>query len=49
MAWQTSVAKTTQLVIRDDLDDGQPSYWLIGARSLAAYLWATLLEAAHRS
>ena len=49
MAWQTSVAKTTQLVIRDDLDDGQPSYWLIGARSLAAYLWTTLLEAAHRS
>ena len=48
-ARQTSVAKTTQLVIRDDLGDGRPSYRLIGARSLGAYLWTTLLEAARRS
>lgn len=45
-ARQTSVAKTTQLVIRDDLHEGTgPSYRLIGARSLAAYLWQTILEA----
>ena len=48
-ALQTSVAKTTQLVIRDDLADGRPSYRLIGARSLGAYLWATLLEAGERA
>lgn len=48
-AQQTSVAKTTQLVIRDDLADGRPSYRLIGARSLGAYLWATLLEAGERA
>ena len=48
-AQQTSVAKTTQLIVRDDLGDGQPSYWLIGARSLGAYLWSTILEAARRS
>lgn len=48
-ARQTSVAKTTQLVIRDDLSDGRPSYQLIGARSLGVYLWTTLLEAARRS
>ena len=46
-ARQTSVAKTTQLVIRDDVD-GVPSYWLVGARSLGAYLWATIQEAAAR-
>jgi len=44
-ARQTSVAKTTQLIIRDDLPDGQPSYYLSGARSLGAYLWSTLLAA----
>ena len=44
-ARQTSVAKTTQLVIRDDVD-GVLSYWLVGARSLGAYLWATIQEAA---
>lgn len=47
-ARQTSVAKTTQLVIRDDLSDGTPSYRLVGARSLGAYLWMTLLDAARR-
>ena len=44
-ARQTSVAKTTQLVIRDDVD-GALSYWLVGARSLGAYLWATIQAAA---
>lgn len=43
-ARQTSVAKTTQLVIRRDL--GQlPAFAIIGARSLAAYLWGTIIEA----
>ena len=44
-AQQTSVAKTTQLVIRDDVD-GALSYWLVGARSLGAYLWAKVQAAA---
>lgn len=54
-ARQTSVAKTAQLIVRDDLlsglstnDDSTaviPSYALIGARSLGAYLWETLLDA----
>lgn len=54
-ARQTSVAKTAQLIIRDDLPGGLltvddqtsavPSYALIGARSLGAYLWETLLDA----
>ncbi|MBP8949157.1 MAG: hypothetical protein KBG73_09955 [Candidatus Promineofilum sp.] len=44
-ARQTSVAKTTQLAIRDDVD-GVLSYALVGARSLGAYLWATIQEAA---
>ena len=44
-ARQTSVAKTTQLVIRDDVD-GALSYLLVGARSLGAYLWATIQAAA---
>ena len=47
-ARQTSVAKTTQLVIRDDLGNGAPSYRLVGARSLGAYLWETILEAVRR-
>lgn len=43
-ARQTSLAKTAQLIIRDD--EGQtPAYTLIGARSLGAYLWGALLEA----
>jgi len=44
-AHQTSVAKTTQLVIRSDLPDGVLSYVLIGARSLGEYLWRSLLAA----
>lgn len=43
-AKQTSAAKTTQLIIRRDLSS-VPVYALIGARSLAAYLWQTILEA----
>jgi len=52
-ARQTSVAKTAQLIIRDDLPNtilsagagAIPSYALIGARSLGAYLWEMLLDA----
>lgn len=43
-AKQSSVAKTTQLIIRQDLGD-IPAYALIGGRSLAAYLWQTMLDA----
>lgn len=43
-AKQSSVAKTTQLVIRRDVGD-LPAYALIGARSLADYLWKTILQA----
>lgn len=44
-AHQTSVAKTTQLVIRADLPGDVPSYVLIGARSLGEYLWRSILAA----
>jgi heterotetrameric sarcosine oxidase gamma subunit len=49
-AKQSSVAKTTQLIIRHDLVapaglQTAPAYVLIGGRSLAAYLWQTILEA----
>ena len=45
-ARQTSLARTTQLVIRCDI--GQlVAYSIIGARSLGAYLWETLTEAGH--
>ena len=44
-AHQTSVAKTTQLVIRSDLSEDLLSYILIGARSLGEYLWQSLLSA----
>lgn len=43
-AKQTSVARTSQLVIRRDIDD-MPAYSVLGARSLAAYLWDILMEA----
>ena len=43
-ARQTSVAKTNQLVLRTKWG-GQPAFSLLGARSLAAYLWTVLLEA----
>jgi len=45
-AKQSSVAKTTQIIMRRDLGD-TPAYALIGGRSLAAYLWQTILEAGH--
>lgn len=42
---QTSVAKTTQLVIRQDINEGKGlAYSLIGARSLGTYLWQSILE-----
>ncbi len=41
---QTSVARTTQLVIRRDAVD-LPAYSILGARSLASYLWDILIEA----
>lgn len=46
---QTSVAKTTQLILRHDLvsdvaDAATPSYALLGGRSYAAYLWDALLD-----
>ncbi|MCP4424358.1 MAG: aminomethyl transferase family protein [Chloroflexi bacterium] len=44
VAKQTSVAKITQLIIRRDLGDA-PAFALIGGRSIAAYLWQTILEA----
>ena len=40
----SSVAKTRVTIVRDDVN-GTLSYALIGARSLAAYLWETILEA----
>lgn len=46
-AKQSRVAKTNQIVIRRDLE-AMPrlhAYALIGGRSLAAYLWETILEA----
>ncbi len=49
-AKQSSVAKTTQLIIRRDITARAglmtvPAYILIGGRSLAAYLWQTILQA----
>jgi 4-methylaminobutanoate oxidase (formaldehyde-forming) len=43
-ARQTSLAKTAQLIVHSDLA-GLPSYALIGGRSLAVYLWETMMEA----
>jgi heterotetrameric sarcosine oxidase gamma subunit len=43
-AQRSSVAKTTQTIIRRDRGD-LPAYALIGRRSLAAYLWQTIMEA----
>lgn len=45
-AKQTSVAKTKQLVIRRDFSP-LPTYTLIGAQSLASYLWEVVMEAGH--
>lgn len=44
MALFTSVAKTRQLLIRADIDL-LPAYRLVGARSLAIYLWETIMTA----
>lgn len=48
-ARQSSVAKTRQLILRHDMKppDGPavPLFSLIGGRSLATYLWRTILEA----
>lgn len=50
-AKQSSVAKTRQLILRHDLHSQDkstlPAFSLIGARSLAPYLWQTILEAGH--
>ncbi|MGH7498903.1 MAG: hypothetical protein ACREL3_08635, partial [Gemmatimonadales bacterium] len=43
-AVETSVAKIYQLVIRRDLGP-VPAYFLVGARSLGAYLWDALMQA----
>ena len=49
-ARQSSLAKTSQLIIRSDCLSASGAetivaFTLIGARSLAAYLWETVLEA----
>ncbi len=44
VAKRTSFAKTAQLVVRRDI--GQlPAFMVVGARSVAAYVWETILEA----
>lgn len=43
-AKQSSVAKIRQLILRRDLAE-LPAYALVGDRSLAAYLWDTIMEA----
>jgi heterotetrameric sarcosine oxidase gamma subunit len=45
-AKQSSVAKSRQLILHRDLGE-LPAYSLVGARSLAAYLWETILEAGY--
>ncbi|MCA1553680.1 MAG: hypothetical protein LC737_04810 [Chloroflexi bacterium] len=45
-AKQTSLAKTTQLIVRCDIG-ALPAFALIGARSFTAYVWDTLLHAGH--
>jgi sarcosine oxidase subunit alpha len=43
-AKQSSLAKTTQLIIRRDVSK-LPAYGIIGTRSLGMYLWPTLMQA----
>ena len=43
-AKQTSLAKTTQLIIRCDIGE-LPAFSIIGAQSLGAYVWDTMMEA----
>ena len=45
-ARQSSLAKTRQLILRRDFGP-LPAYTIIGARSLAAYVWGVLMEAGH--
>ena len=45
-AKHSSVAKSRQLTLRHDMGE-IPAYSLIGARSLGAYIWETILEAGH--
>jgi len=46
MVKQTSLAKTKQMLIRRDFEE-LPAYNIIGAQSLAVYLWSVILEAGH--
>lgn len=50
-AKQSSVAKTRQLILRHDVylqaGSSVQAFSIIGARSLAPYLWRTILEAGH--
>jgi heterotetrameric sarcosine oxidase gamma subunit len=43
-ARQSSLARTTQLIIREDIG-ALPAYSLVGARSLGAYLWHSMMQA----
>lgn len=43
-AKQTSLAKTTQLIIRCDIGE-LPAFSIIGAQSLGPYVWNTMMEA----
>ncbi len=43
-AKMSSVAKTRQLIIREDIN-GIPAYHLLGGRSFGRYLWETIIEA----
>jgi heterotetrameric sarcosine oxidase gamma subunit len=45
-AAQTSLAKVRTLIIRADIDDETPTYALIVDRSLAAYVWDVVFDAA---
>ena len=43
-AKQSSLAKTTQLIIRYDIGES-PAFSIIGVQSLGAYIWDTMMEA----
>lgn len=43
-ARQSSVAKTSQIIVRQDIGD-LPAFSVIGARSLGEYLWDTIMKA----
>ena len=43
-AKQSSLAKTTQLIIRRDIGE-LPAFSIIGAQSLGPYVWDTVMEA----